>query len=278
MMLLSLLLTTVIAPVSARSDPESFILGVVPHLPPAQTHRDWAPFAERLSREVGARIVVKVYRNLPEFESDIMRGGPDLACLNPYQQVVAKKTQGYQPLVREGRLGLSGSLVVRRDSPIQSINDLNGKVIAFPDPNAFAASLYMRALLHERFKISFTPRYLGSHSNVYRHVLHELVEAGGGVNVMLKLEPPEARNNLRILYETPSVSPHPLSAHPRVTPGLRAAIVRAVENMTKDPAGQALLTAVEMPNPVVADFARDYAPLQRLHLEKYFASGHTATP
>lgn len=37
----------------------------------------------------------------------------------------------------------------------------------------------------------------------------------------------------------------------------------------KDPAGQALLKEVLIPNPVRADYARDYQSLEKLKLDKY---------
>jgi phosphonate transport system substrate-binding protein len=266
------------SPAGAGYQPERYTLGVVPQVPPAQTHHNWTPLADRLSREVGAPIALKVYRDLTEFESDVARGAVDFAYLNPYQQVIAKKTQGYQPLVRAGKNMLSGALVVHSDGPIRSIGDLRGKIIGFPHPNAFGASLYMRALLREQFGIDFTPRYLSTHSNVYRHVLRGLVDAGGGVNVTLRQEPPEARRYLRVLYETPPVAGHPLSAHPRVTSGLRTAVTRVIERLAQEPAGQALLAAVNLADPVVADYARDYAPLERLRLEKLYVPGYSITP
>lgn len=266
------------SPAQASYQPERYTLGVVPQLPSDQTHRAWTPFAERLSREVGAHITLKVYRDITEFESDVARGIIDFAYLNPYEQVVAKKTRGYLPLVRAGKQLLSGALVVHRDSPIRSIGDLQGKTIGFPHPNAFGASLYLRALLREQFRIDFMPRYLSTHSNVYRHVLRQLVDAGGGVNITLQQEPPEARNHLRVLYVTPSVAGHPLSAHPRVTTGLRTAIVRAIQRMADDPSGQSLLAAVSLADPVSADYARDYAPLERLGIEKLYVPGYTSTP
>lgn len=266
------------SPASSRDEQGVYSLAVIPRSPPAQTHRDWVPLTERLSRAVGARLVVRVYGDISDFESELVRGIPDFAFLNPYQQVVVGRRQGYRPLVREGRTMLTGILVVRHDSPIRTVEDLRGKTLAFPHPNAFGASLYLRALLRERFNIDFTPRYMNSHGNVYRHVLRGLTDGGGGVNITLGEEAPAARQQLRVLFETPAVAPHPLAAHPRVPAGLRSAVARALLRMADDADGRALLAAVHLPNPVAADHARDYAPLEKLRLEKYYVKSQISQP
>jgi phosphonate transport system substrate-binding protein len=210
-----------------------------------------------------------VYRTFDEFETELVNGFADFVYMNPYHYLMARKAQGYLPLVRDGSRLLSGQLLVRRDSTLQSVQELNGKTIAFPDPNAFAASLYMRALLQDKVKIHFTPRYLGTHANVYRHVIFGSVAAGVGVNLTLARERPETLAELRVLYETPGTAPHPLCAHPRVPIVLRERVAQAMLDLAKSEEGRRLLSGVDIPQPVRADYARDYRPLEKLDLQKY---------
>ena len=201
--------------VSFLTEAANYTLAVVPQASPSETYRRWAPFVEQLQRVTGQHLQLRVYRSFDEFETDLVNGLADFAYMNPYHFLMAHRVQGYLPLVRDGSRQLSGQLLVRRDSPLKSVKELNGKTIAFPDPNAFAASLYMRALLREKANIRFTASYLGTHANVYRHVILGSVAAGTGVNVTLARERPETRDELRVLYETPGTAPHPLCAHPR---------------------------------------------------------------
>jgi phosphonate transport system substrate-binding protein len=255
--------------VSFSSPAAGYTLAVVPQATPAEAHRHWAPFAEQVQRATGQHLTVRVYRTFDEFETDLVNGFADFAYMNPYHFLMARKAQGYLPLVRDGSRSLSGLLLVRRDSPLKSIKDLNGKDIAFPDPNAFAASIYMRAQLQERGNIRFTPRYLTTHANVYRHVILGSVAAGAGVNVTFARELPETRAELRVLYETPGTAPHPLCAHPRVPASVRESVSRAVLEMGKNDNGRGLLKRVDLIQPVRASYERDYQPLEKLGLEKY---------
>lgn len=251
------------------ADKETYILAVVPQFTPSEVHRNWTPFIQQLSRATGQNFQIRIYPSIPKFEADFLNGKIDLAFMNPYHAVMARKAQGYIPLVRDDANRLSGILVVRRNSPIKSVKELNGKEIVFPAPNAFGASLYMRALLAGQKGIHLTPRYVKTHTNVYRHVILGEAAAGGGVNTTLKHEPPEVQAQLRILFETPEVAPHPLCAHPRVPAAVRQAVVDAMLEMGRNPAMQRQLAEMQISRAVKADYARDYQPLEKLKLEKY---------
>lgn len=258
-----------------RAQPAVYSVAVVPQFPVANLHRDWLPLLERLGKTLGITLKLQLVSGIPRFESDLLAGSPDFAYLNPYHQVMAHRAQGYLPLVHERAL-LTGILVVRRDDPIRSVQELQGRELAFPAPNAFGASLWMRALLAEREKVQIVPTYVQTHSNVYRQVIRGKAAAGGGVNHTLQQERDEVRADLRILLETPGVPPHPLSAHPRVDAGLQVAMTEAVLALAKEPAGAALLRAIEMPQPVAANHARDYRPLESYKLEKYVVTSRAA--
>lgn len=245
-----------------------FSFAVVPQFTAAEIHRDWQPLLARLREMSGIDLSLRLGRSIPDFEEDFLQGIPDFAFLNPYHAVMARRAQDYSPLLRDSK-PLSGILVVRRDDPVKSVRELDGREIAFPAPNAFGASLYLRALLAETFKIRVTPRYVKTHSNVYRHVIMSQAAAGGGVNNSLDHESAEVRGRLRVLYEAPGVAAHPVVVHPRVPDAVRKAVSEAILRLAADPAGAPLLAAVQLPRPVAADYARDYAPLEKLKLERY---------
>ncbi len=69
--------------------------------------------------------------------------------------------------------------------------------------------------------------------------------------------------------EAKTIAPHPLSAHPRVPATVREAVAAAFLRMRTDPTANALLKRVQMPDPIPADYARDYQPLEKYQLERY---------
>ncbi len=261
-----LLLVSIIAtPVWAET---VYSLAVVPQFTTIDIGLRWTPLLERIKKETGITLQIRSTQDIPAFEAEFMTGIPDFVYLNPYHMVMAKKAQGYQPLIRSNR-ALSGILVVRKDTNIHQLSDLKGATLAFPAPNAFGASLYMRALLKEEEHLDFTPNYVSTHQNVYRHVLYGDALAGGGVAATLEREPAGIRDQLRILYRTPNAAPHPLAAHPRVSKQIVERVTQAFQALAADDEGIKMLMRVGLEGVVPADYARDYAPLEKLGLEHY---------
>lgn len=252
----------------AQTDAKALTLAVVPQFQAADVHRNWTPVIERIKQVTGLNVVLRITKDIPTFEDEFQAGQADLVYLNPYHQVMAHRAQGYVPLVRDAQL-LTGIVVVRKDDPIQSMAQLAGKEIAYPAPNAFGASLLVRSHLAEVDKVQTQPFYAKTHTNAYRQVIVGKSAAAGGVRATLEKEPEEVRAALRVLWETPGAAPHPLSAHPRVPAQQAQAIANAVLKMAAEPQGQELLKAILMPQPVRADYARDYRPLEKLKLDKY---------
>ena len=254
----------------AAPEPMKLSVFVVPQFTVVNTHRAWAPFLGRLGARTGITFELHHSASIPELETQLGRGEPDLALINPYHAVMINQRPGYIVLVRD-TTPLTGILVVQTDSNIKSLQQLKGQELAFPAPNAFGASLFIRALLdHEG--IHFKPRYLKTHQNVYRHVILGDVAAGGGVRNTLAREPEAVKNKLRVLFETAGVAPHPLVAHPRIPAQIRERIIMEILAMGTD-ADQPLLVAVGLAAPVRADYVRDYQPLKKYHFQQLVING-----
>lgn len=240
-------------------------VAIVPQFPATQIHAEWQPVLDRVSAATGLRFELVFHERIPDFEKAFLEGQQDIVFLNPYHAVMARRAQGYEPLLRD-QTPLTGILVVRKDSGIRSLADLAGKEIAYPAPNAFGASLYMRALLAAQPGLVTHPVYVETHGNVYRRVALGDFVAGGGVNQTLADMPAGLRDLLRVLYETPPAASHPLCAHPRVPPDVRLRLRDAIIALRGDASGRLLLSAARLPLPEPADYARDYAPLEGLGL------------
>ena len=246
-----------------------YTLSVVPQFTALAIHRDWSPIIEYLNSHTPYRFSLKLYKSIPEFEKGFLAGETDFSYMNPYHAVMARHAQGYQPIIRDSARKLTGILVVRKDSPYQQVQDLNNSTIAFASPNAFAAALYMRALLVEQEKLTITPYYAKTHSNAYRQVLLGKTAAAGGVYRTLHKERKEVADNLRVIYTTPATPSHPLTAHARVPQEVIAAVQAQFAAMYANSDYQPLLKAILIPKPIKADYERDYRFLEDLKLESY---------
>ncbi|MBL8492265.1 MAG: phosphate/phosphite/phosphonate ABC transporter substrate-binding protein, partial [Rhodocyclaceae bacterium] len=227
----------------------------------------WQPIVEDLQRRTGLRLNLVTSLSVGEYERDVRQGNFDFVYMNPYLVLQVAATPGYVPLVRDQR-PLRGILVVRKDSPYQKVEDLQGKTIAVPSWTALGASLLLRAELDRTFRVRMRAIDAKTHSSVFLHVLNDLADAGGAVQKTLAEQEPAVQGALRVLHSTQEVPSHPLAAHGRVPPVVRDKIRQAFIDMASSEDGRRLLAEIPMQRPVPAT-VEDYRPLQALALERY---------
>ncbi len=263
-------LATVLLPNAfAGANATTYTFGVVPQFDQRRIMRIWQPILNELQRRTGLHFELKVTPAIPVFEKELLRGDYDFAYLNPYHMLIANKTGGYEPLVRDIGRQLSGIVVVRKDSRIQSVKGLEGKTVAFPAPNSVGASLVVRADLRNRFGIRITPKYVKTHTSVYLNVITGLADAGGGVQRTLDMQAPEIRDVLRVLYRTRTFAPHPVAVNSRVPKADGEKVRQALLALADTAKGRALLgkVPVTQPGPAVME---DYMPLANWGLNAFY--------
>jgi phosphonate transport system substrate-binding protein len=256
-----------VAPTSAAEQTLKF--GVVPQFDARRIQSIWQPVLDALEKQSGHHFELIGSPSIPEFEKQFLAGDFDFAYMNPYHLIKAHKSQGYMPLVRDVGRTMFGIVVVRKDSPIQEVKELDGKSVAFPAPNALGAALIPRTEFGETYKINIQPEYVRSHSSVYLNVVTGQTVAGGGVQKTLQKQPANIRDALKIIYETPQVAPHPIAVHPRVDKATRDKVRQAFLQLGNTPEGRELLAKIPMKQVGQATL-EDYAPLKQMGLDKYY--------
>lgn len=251
------------------SQKPTYTIGVVPQFEQRKLFKIWQPIINELEARTGFSLHLVGSPKIPVFEQKFMAGKYDFAYMNPFHTLKAYENQGYTPLVKDGSRRLKGVLVVKKDSPIQSLSELEGKVLAFPAPNALGASLLMRAELSTLHGISFLPRYVQTHSSVYLNVALGQAVAGGGVLSTLRSQPQNVQDKLRVLYETRSVAPHPLTAHARVPEADRLIMKNAWLEFAETDTGKVLLSKIPMRVSVSAEL-EDYTSMQTWGLDAFY--------
>ncbi len=226
------------------AQPSGITFGVVPQESAVKLAGTWIPLIEHLSRGVGAPLKLTLAPSIAEFENRVEQGAYDIAYMNPYQYIVAHRKAGYRACAKEKGVQLKGLIVVRKDSPVQRVEDLKGKHVVFPDPKAFAATLLTKALLKERGidpDRDIRVQYVDSHDSVYLAVQNRLADAGSGVPRTFQKVGAIVIRDLRILVETPTTPPHAIACHPRLDPQIAARLVQLMGDLETTEAGRAVL-------------------------------------
>lgn len=201
--------------------------GIVPQQSASRLAKMWGPLLARLSDDLGVTIRFSTTKDIPTFEACLASQAYDFAYMNPVHYTIFSEASGYQAVARQSDKKLRGLIVVRKDSPIQSLDDLNGAAVAFPSPGAFGASVVPRAEMRGR-GIDFTANYVNSHDSVYRAVVAGLVPAGGGVLRTFNAISPELRDQLRVIYQTGKYTPHAIAARDGLPDGIDEALQGAL--------------------------------------------------
>ncbi|MGD0281512.1 MAG: phosphate/phosphite/phosphonate ABC transporter substrate-binding protein [Dissulfurispiraceae bacterium] len=247
---------------------ESYTFGVVPQFEQRKLYAVWKPVIDELERRTGLAFKLVTTLKIQDFEKEFLNGNFDFVYMNPYFMLVGSMSQKYIPLVRD-KSPLRGILVVPKDSPIKNLSELNGKVVAFPSPNAIGASMLIRADLERMYHVTVKPLYVKTHSSVYLHVVKGLAAAGGGVEKTLGEQEQEIRDSLRILYTTREIPSHPVAAHPRVAKIDREKVRRALLDMGLIPEGRKLLSRIPIKE-IMPARAGDYAAMSTWGLDDYW--------
>jgi phosphonate transport system substrate-binding protein len=260
---------TLIASALVHSEDKVYVVGVVPQFEAKKLASIWVPILKQLSNETDLKFKLKGSPTISAFEKSFMAGKFDFVYMNPYHFVLGNLLQGYLPLIRDGSKKLQGILVVKKDSLVTSVSELDGSNIVYPSPNALGASLQMRQELFDIFKIKTTPVYVKTHDSVYLNVLLGDAPAGGGVGKTLKSQKPEYQGALRILHKTTPVSPHPFAAHPRVSTANIEKVRKALLKMGQDDKNSLLIAKIPIAE-VIKAIIEDYDPLKKMDLERFY--------
>jgi phosphonate transport system substrate-binding protein len=220
-----------------------YTFGVVPQQAASEMAETWLPFLAWLSEKSGVKLRFVTAPDIPSFEKRLGEGAYDIAYMNPYHYTVFHKKPGYEALAKEKDRKLKGILVVRKDSKLKEIKELNGTTLVFPAPAAFAASILPRVALRKA-GVSFTPKFVSSHDSVYLNVERGLYPAGGGIVRTLEMLDEPAKKNLRVLWTTPAYTPHAIATHPGLPSAVAKKLLEVLAGMSEDPAGQEKLKLI----------------------------------
>jgi phosphonate transport system substrate-binding protein len=257
-------------PYGAAANPPAeptYSFSVAPQFERRQLFRIWQPIVDDLQRRTGLRFELVTSLSVGDYDSDAKNGRYDFIFVNPHMMPLIDKQPGYQPLVRDAA-PLHGILVVRKDSPLQRVEDLRDKTLAVPSMSALGASLLLRAELDRDFGVKTRPIIAKTHSSVFLHVVNGLADAGGSVQKALAEQDERVRDSLKVLHRTRGVPSHPIAGHQRVPVKVREQVRQAFLEMSADPRGRVLLAEVPMREAVAAN-AEDYQVLKTLKLDSY---------
>ena len=230
---------------------KTYSFGLVPQQSALVLAKKWIPIFKYLEKETGYKFVFKTNKTIPKFEEKLYQKAYDFAYMNPYHYTVFQEVSGYSAFAKQGQKKLKGIFVVRKDSNIKSLEDLEGQTIAFPAPAAFAATVVPQAILNKR-GINFKSKYVSSHESVYKNVSYQNFVAGGGIERTFNNATKEVTQPLSIIMATAGYTPHAFAASPTVPEAVSIKVQQALIKLSDTAEGKKLLKAINFKSIVTA--------------------------
>ncbi|MCP3850461.1 MAG: phosphate/phosphite/phosphonate ABC transporter substrate-binding protein [Gammaproteobacteria bacterium] len=229
----------------ASTDIPEYTFAVVPQQSASKLARLWTPILKKVGQEAGVILKFKTAPNIPTFEKRLVNSEYDFAYMNPYHYTAFNQNPGYQAIAKAANKRIKGIVVVRKDSHVTKLTDLEGETLAFPSPAAFAATILPMAYF-SKIGLNITPKYVSSHDSVYRTVAQGHFPAGGGVMRTFKNMTPDIREQLKILWATEEYTPHAFAVHPRVDTIVKNKIQKAFIALSQQDEGKQLLNTIKL--------------------------------
>ncbi len=150
-----------------------------------------------------------------------------------------------------GKTEYQSYFIVHKDSAIQDIEGLRGKVFAFSDPLSNTGMLVPAYILAKMDQTpdSFFRKYIFtySHDNSIRSVAEKFVD-GAAVDSLiweyLNAKEPEWTAQTRVIHKSDPCAIPPVVVSPNIDPALKERLRSAFLNMHKDPRGRNILQQV----------------------------------
>jgi len=227
---------------------------------PVRAIRDRQEFVDYLARKLapvgitGGKIVVVEKINL--LVQALNEGKVDLFHDSVVPTMVLSKRAGSIPILRQWKYGeadYAGLIVVKKDSGINSLADLKGKVVAFEEPHSTSATILPRMFLEKKklklMQIKFpgtvkpdTIGYTyGSDGNAVSVLVTGRSDAATTIHREFDRLKPEIRDSLKIIGTTDSVPRNLLAVRKDLAPKILKELKEVLLNMDKDPEGQGVL-------------------------------------
>ena len=226
-------------PSSSAGEAKAYAFYVLHQRTVALTAQYWNPILTYVSKKSGVPLDLRLAKTAQEGNANAEAGKYDFLYTNHFF-TPERDRLGYKVIARPAGPGIRSQIVVPVDSPIQSLQDLEGKEVGFVSPDGFTGYwLPLDALLtaNVNVKVVFTGNQEASSAQLR---VNKIAAAGVNSSVMARYGRREGFE-YRALWTSDMYGDLCIMANPKVPAEKVAAVKAALINMVRDPEGRKVL-------------------------------------
>jgi phosphonate transport system substrate-binding protein len=201
----------------------------------------WNPIMTHVSAKSGVPLELKLAKTAHDGNANAEAGKYDFQYTNHF--FTPERTRlGWMVIARPAGPGIRSQVVVPEDSPIKSLQDLDGKDVGFVSRDGFTGYwLPYDALL--RAKVNINVVFTGNQEASFAQLrVNKLAAAGVNSSVMARYGRRESFK-YRALWTSEPYGDLCIMAHPKVPAAVVAAVKTALIDMVNDAEGRKVLQA-----------------------------------
>lgn len=207
----------------------------------ALTAQYWNPILTYVSAKSGVPLELKLAKTAHEGNAIAEKGLYDFMYTNHFF-TPERDRLGYKVIARPAGPGIQSQIVVPADSAVKSLEDLNGKDVAFVTKDGFTGYwLPLDALLKAKVKVNVILTGNQEASSAQLKV-NKVAAAGVNSDVMARYARREAFE-YRVLWTSEVYQNLCIMANPKTADEKVAAVRKAFLGMSSDPEGRKILEA-----------------------------------
>ncbi len=236
---------------------EEILIGLIPEENIFTQMDRHKPLAAYLTKKIGTKVRFTILSRYGDVLDRFMSRKMDGAFFGVFTSVLAMEQLNAEPIVHpvnlDGTSAVQSYIFVRKDSNIQSVQDMKGKRIAFVDKATVTGYLYAFAFLRERgvqdLKTYFSDiSFSGSHGSTIYAVLDGRADIGTAKSkIFLQLIKKEhsIKEELTILAKSREFPDTTLFLRKDFPPAKRQQVQDILLGMDKDAEGREVLKKLE---------------------------------
>jgi len=252
-------------PAIVLSAEDPLVMAIFPRRNAAATITMFKPMASYLSQQLGREVKLVTAKNFHAFWKGVVTNQYDIVHYNQYHYIKSHEDYGYEVILKNEEFGqslIAGALVVRKDSGIETLQDLRGKKILFGGgPKAMQSYIVTTLMLRRAglMKGDYQELFAKNPPNACVAVYQKHADAAGTGDLIIRFPAIKKKidtKKIRFLALSEKMPQLPWAVKGDMAPELRSKIQSTLSVLNNSEAGRSILQKAKLTNLLTVDDAQ----------------------